>query len=78
MPIPRDGGKRLHPTQKPLQLFNELVRIHSYPNNIIVDPFLGSGTTAVAAVSNNRKFIGGDIDPQYVEVAKGRVKEVSE
>ena len=78
MPIPRDGGKRLHPTQKPLQLFNELVRIHSNPNNIIVDPFLGSGTTAVAAVSNNRKFIGGDIDPQYVEVAKGRVKEVSE
>ena len=50
-PIPRDGGKRLHPTQKPLKLFKELVRIHSSLGDLIADPFLGSGTTAVAALS---------------------------
>ena len=72
-PIHRDGGKRLHPTQKPLKLFKELVQIHSSPDNLIVDPFLGSGTTAVAAVSIGRHFIGGDIDSDYVQIAKDRL-----
>ena len=77
-PIPRDGGKRLHPTQKPVKLFRELVQIHSNPNDLVVDPFLGSGTTAVAALDLGREFIGGDIDPHYVEVSIDRVRrEVS-
>lgn len=77
-PIPRDGGKRLHPTQKPLKLFNDLVQMHSSPDDLIVDPFLGSGTTAVSAIGNGRQFIGGDIDPEYVQVAIDRVgREVS-
>ena len=76
-PIPRDGGKRLHPTQKPLQLFKELVQIHSYTGDLVVDPFLGSGTTAVAALSNGRQFVGGDIDPNYVAVSKTRLRETS-
>ena len=72
-PIHRDGGRRLHPTQKPLTVFNELVRIHSNEGDLIVDPFLGSGTTAVAAKSQGRRFIGGDISPEYVRIAKERV-----
>ena len=72
-PIPRDGGKRLHPTQKPVRLFNELVKIHSVPGDLVVDPFLGSGTTAIAALTQGRRFIGGDIEPAYVEIAKDRV-----
>lgn len=72
-PIPRDGGKRVHPTQKPLKLFKELVQIHSSPDDLIVDPFLGSGTTAIAAVSNGRQFVGGDINPDYVQVARNRL-----
>lgn len=72
-PIHRDGGKRVHPAQKPLTVFNELVRIHSNRDDLIVDPFLGSGTTAVAAKSQGRRFIGGDISPEYVRIAKERV-----
>ena len=72
-PIPRDGGKRLHPTQKPILLFKELVQIHSAPGDLVVDPFLGSGTTAVAALSNDRRFSGGDNDASYVQVARKRL-----
>ena len=73
-PIPRDGRKRLHPTQKPLKLFRELVKIHSSPGDLIADPFLGSGTTAVAALSQGRRFVGGDISDDYTEIARARVE----
>ena len=73
-PIPRHGGQRIHPTQKPLDLFQELVRKHSNPGDLVVDPFLGSGTTAVAALQEARIFKGCDIDDKYVEAAKERVK----
>ena len=72
-PIPRHNGNRIHPTQKPLDLFAELIRVHSHPNDLIIDPFLGSGTTAVAAVESGRRFFGGDIDPKYIKAARRRV-----
>ncbi len=72
-PIPRDGGKRMHPTQKPLTLFKELVQIHSLPDDLVVDPFLGSGTTAIAAIGNGRQFTGGDIAPEYVRISMERL-----
>ena len=74
-PIPRHNGNRIHPTQKPLDLFTELVRVHSNPGDLIVDPFLGSGTTAVAAAESGRKFYGGDIDRHYVEESRRRVHD---
>ena len=73
-PIPRHGGKRIHPTQKPIDLFRDLVKKHSNPGDFIVDPFLGSGTTAVAALQEGRVFAGCDIDCHYVEASKKRVK----
>lgn len=73
-PIPRHNGKRIHPTQKPLDLFTELVGIHSLPGDLVVDPFLGSGTTAVAALESERKFYGGDIDLHYVQESRRRVQ----
>ena len=73
-PIPRHNGNRIHPTQKPLDLFTELVRVHSGPGDLVVDPFLGSGTTAVAAVAEGRKFYGGDIDRHYVRESQRRVR----
>ena len=73
-PIPRHGGQRIHPTQKPLDLFQELVRKHSNPSDLVVDPFLGSGTTAIAALQEGRIFKGCDIDDKYVEAAKERVR----
>ena len=74
-PIPRDGGKRIHPTQKSLKLFSELVSIHSNEGDLVSDPFLGSGTTALAALSQSRNFFGGEIDPKYVKASKNRINK---
>ena len=74
-PIPRHGGKRIHPTQKPLELFRELVRKHSNPGDLVIDPFLGSGTTAVAALQEGRAFAGCDIDESYTQAAKTRMRQ---
>jgi len=67
-------NKVVHPTQKPLGLFNEIVLKHSRENDLVVDPFLGSGTTAMACVLNGRRFKGGDLDMKYCKIAKQRVK----
>ena len=66
-PIPRPVGGRSHPTQKPEKLFLELVEKHSNPGDLVVDPFLGSGTTAAAAMRSGRRFAGCDIDQDYVQ-----------
>ena len=73
-PIPRHNGNRVHPTQKPLSLFEDLVLKHSNQGDLIVDPFLGSGTTGVAAVRNSRRFAGCDLDNNYVEIARERIE----
>lgn len=72
-PIPRHNGHRIHPTQKPLQLFGDLIQKHSNPGDLVVDPFLGSGTTAVAAHNTLRRFAGCDIDDKYVDAARERI-----
>lgn len=74
-PIPRHGGKRIHPTQKPLDLFRELIHKHSNPGDLVIDPFLGSGTTAVAAIQEDRQFTGCDIDEFYTEAAQNRLRQ---
>lgn len=76
-PIPRHGGKRIHPTQKPLDLFRELIRKHSSPGDLVIDPFLGSGTTAVAALEEGRQFAGCDIDESYTQAAKSRMRQLT-
>ena len=73
-PIPREG--RIHPTQKPLKLFTELIKIHSTEGDLVIDPFLGSGTTAIAALSQGRKFFGGDISEEYVKASTERVSRI--
>jgi len=52
------GKDRIHPTQKPIKLFEELIKKHSNKGDIILDTFLGSGTTAIAAFNTNRRFVG--------------------
>lgn len=74
-PIPRHNGNRIHPTQKPLDLFAELVEMHSRPGDLVVDPFLGGGTTAVAALETDRRFAGCDISPEYVNASIKRVRD---
>ena len=59
------SGKRIHPTQKNLLLFEELIKKHSNENDLVVDTFLGSGTTAIACRNTNRKFLGSELDNNY-------------
>lgn len=65
--------KGFHPTQKSLGLMKELVLIHSNEGDTVLDPFMGSGTTGVAAVNLNRKFIGIELDPEYFAIAEKRI-----
>lgn len=64
---------RMHPTQKPIELFVDLINKHSLPKQLVVDPFLGSGTTAEAALCAGRNFSGCDISKEYVKMAQTRV-----
>ena len=73
-PIPNNGS-RYHPTQKPLELFKQLIKKHSNPNDLVVDPFVGSGTTAVASLYEGRKFAGCDINEGYIGIAKQRISK---
>ena len=72
-PIPRHKGRKIHPTQKPEDLFADLVLKHSNEGDLVIDPFLGSGTTALAATKQGRKFLGCDIDANYVRQARLRL-----
>ena len=66
----------LHPTQKNTLLMEWLVKIHSNENQVILDPFMGSGTTGVACKNLNRKFIGIELDENYFNIAKDRIESV--
>jgi site-specific DNA-methyltransferase (adenine-specific) len=66
------GEKTPHPTQKPEDLVRRLVLASSEPGDLVVDPFAGSGTTLVVAARAERRFLGGDSDPRYVGLARGR------
>ena len=73
---PIQGGKhRFHPTQKSLKLFEELIQKHSNENDTVLDCFLGSGTTAVAALNTKRNFIGCEIDDGYYNKMVERIEE---
>jgi DNA modification methylase len=63
-----------HEAKFPLELPMRLIRLLSNPEDIILDPFLGSGTTAVAAIKTGRRFIGIEIMPHYFELAKKNIE----
>ena len=70
------GGKdRFHPTQKSLPMFEELIKKHSNEGDTIVDPYAGSGTTAVAAINTNRIYVCCEPDDEYFEKGEERVKK---
>lgn len=64
-----------HPTQKPLDLLLRIIESSSKEFDVVLDPFMGSGTTGVAAIELNRKFIGIDIEEEYVKLAKLRIED---
>lgn len=65
----------LHPTQKPVALFEYLIKTYTNEGETVLDNCLGSGTTAVAAINTNRNFIGIEREPEYVEIAQRRIDE---
>jgi len=67
--------KNVHPSQKSLDLFEYLIRTYTQPGALVFDPFVGSGTTALAARNTGRHFITGDLSAEYVEIARARLAE---
>lgn len=65
----------LHPTQKPTELFKYLIRTYTLPGELIFDPCVGSGTTALAAKIEKRQFICGDQSLKYVDIARERLRQ---
>jgi len=72
--IPNIKGNKLHPTEKPVGLMKILIENSSNENDIILDPFLGGGTTAIACAELNRRFIGFEIDKYYYDIAVERIQ----
>ena len=68
---------KLHPTQKPLELMRYMVRTYSNPGDLVLDPFMGSGTTAVACVLEKRNFIGFELDEKYFNLANKRLQDLT-
>lgn len=67
-------GRMFHPTMKDIKVIERLLLLLSNEGDIILDPFLGSGTTAIACLKLNRKFIGIEKEPDYVKIANARIK----
>lgn len=66
---------QLHPTQKPVELLEYLVKTYSNENDLVLDFTMGSGTTGVACKNTNRNFIGIELDKNYFEMAQKRIDE---
>lgn len=70
--VPNRNGK-LHPTQKPTELLEYLIKTYSNEYDVVLDNCMGSGTTGVAAINTNRNFIGMELDEKYFNIAKERI-----
>lgn len=68
------GDTNNHPTVKPIHLLEHLIKLFSKKGAIVLDPFLGSGTTAIACLNTNRKHIGIEINKEYYDICKKRIK----
>ena len=75
--IPAQRHKTLHPTEKPEILLERIIKIGSNENDLILDPFMGSGTTGIVAKKLKRNFIGIEIDEEYFNIAKNRIEDDS-
>ena len=74
--LKRDGGRKTHPTQKPEALLHRIILASSNKGDVVLDPFLGSGTTAAVAKRLGRSFIGIEQDSAYADAARARIAAV--
>ena len=68
-------GKVQHPTQKPISLMEWIIKTYTHEGDIVLDNCIGSGTTAIACIRTNRKYIGIELSEEYVEITNNRIKE---
>lgn len=74
--IPPESATRVgHPAPFPVELPKRLIELYTYKDDVVLDPFMGSGTTAVASIRTDRRFVGYDTDRGYIATAKERIKE---
>lgn len=66
-----------HPTQKPIQVIEYLIKILSNEEDLVLDPFMGSGTTGKSAIKLNRRFIGIELNKKYFEIAEKRISSIN-
>lgn len=71
----RDKGKNYHSCQKPINILERLIRTHSNEDAIVLDCFMGSGSTGLACLNTNRQFIGIELDEKYYKIAQERINE---
>jgi site-specific DNA-methyltransferase (adenine-specific) len=69
------GEYNNHPTPKPIALMEYLVKIYCPAGKVVIDPFCGSGSTGIAAINQGKKFIGIDLDPDYIEISRKRIED---
>lgn len=71
----KERKTRIHPTQKPLELIERLVLASSNPSDVVLDPFMGSATTAVSCILNDRNYIGFELDEDYYNLSTERLEK---
>lgn len=74
--VARVGTKRVHPTEKPVELYTKIIELATKEGDLVIDPYCGSGSSAEAAILTGREFIGMDIDEDYYKIATRRVEEI--
>jgi DNA modification methylase len=75
--IPPESARRVgHPAPFPVELPEQLIRLYTYAGDLVLDPFMGSGSTLVAAAGLGRRYVGYDLDADYVAIARRRVAEL--
>jgi site-specific DNA-methyltransferase (adenine-specific) len=70
---PESAKKIGHPAPFPEELPHRLIQLLSFEDDVILDPFMGSGTSALSALKNNRRFVGYDLEPEYIKLAENRI-----
>ena len=73
--LPESAKRVGHPAPFPVELAARVIQLYSYVGDVVLDPFLGSGTTAVGAVKSGRRYVGFEIDPDYFALAQSRIAE---
>ena len=76
--FPTVSAKKVgHPAPFPEDLPARLIQLYTYANDVVLDPFMGSGQTALAALNNQRRFVGYEINEDYIQLAQSRISSLS-